>query len=196
MLRWRAVAPTHDLDRDGAIRVLGGEHGRVAGELLVGLAAGLDLDDEQILGLHEADREHAAQPAQPQLELVEAHRGHCWRVSYRNPSAPRASIRSVSTGSSSGGDEVEARFGGVQALLVVVQRPPTRVQHLTTEAGHVDDDRGVVERVELDQLVERADTPWRCPSPCGPIPRAIGWSRPLPLIYGTRSRRSPELERR
>jgi hypothetical protein len=38
----------------------------------------------------------------------------------------------------------------------VVQWTASGAQHLTAEAGNVDHDRGVVERVEVDQLVERA----------------------------------------
>ena len=46
------------------------------------------------------------------------------------------------------------RVGVVQALLVVAQRAPARVQHLAAEAGHVDDHRGVAELVLRDQVVE------------------------------------------
>ena len=53
--------------------MLGGEHGRVARQLVVRLGAGLDLDDEQVVGLHEADGDDAAQACAAQLELVEAH---------------------------------------------------------------------------------------------------------------------------
>jgi hypothetical protein len=44
----------------------------------------------------------------------------------------------------------------VESRLVVVQRATTRVEHLPTEPGHIDDDCGVRERVELNQAIERA----------------------------------------
>ena len=106
MLVGTAVAPADHLDRHRDVRLLVGEDGRVAGEVVGGVGSGLHLDEEQVVGLDEADGEYAGEAAQLELQLVEVHEvgGPVWSwASWRNPSAPRASIRSVSTGSSSGG---------------------------------------------------------------------------------------------
>ena len=51
--------------------------------------------------------------------------------------------------------EVEARLGGVELVFVAAERTASGGEHLAPEARNVDHHR-VVERVEVDQLVEGA----------------------------------------
>ena len=69
------VAPPHDLDGDGATRVLDRDAGRDAGEVVGRVGRGLHLDDQQAVGLDERDRHDALELAELDLELVDAHDG-------------------------------------------------------------------------------------------------------------------------
>ena len=114
-----AVAPADDLDRDRSAGVLE-RRATVASRARssYGVGAGLDLDDHEAVGLHEADRDDAGEPAQLQLELVEAHdasrlagRRAVACVDGAAPSAPSASISSCERRVVERRVEVEAGVG-------------------------------------------------------------------------------------
>ena len=158
-----AVAPADDLDGHGADRALVGDNVASRASVGVGVGAGLQLDEQQIVGL--AGTRRRARPGGGAAR-ARARRGSCRTTpagigpgvvaqgqraegeqQFRRPRARRAAAG------------VEPLGGVVEVRLVVADRAATGVQHLAPEARHVDDERGVGEAVPLDDERRGRGTP-------------------------------------